>query len=132
MQYAQKDHPDHHFICQDMVSFLAQQQQESRDVIIACASFQHLPTQIERKSLIAAAYRALKYEGRLMMTNRAFSERFLKKHWKVIVKSAFYSLFTFGQKSWRDTMIPRKSEGKTEYRYYHLFDLQELSELLKI
>lgn len=132
MHYAQKDHPEASFVCQDMLSFLQQQKQESWDVVIACASFQHLPTQKERKSLMSAAYRALKYDGYLMMTNWAFSDWFLKKHWKVILKSAFYFVFSLGQRSWRDAMIPWKSQGEIAYRYYHLFSLEELTHLLKI
>lgn len=78
-----------------MTTWMAGQEQEQRDVILACASFQHLPTQKERKMLIKNAYKALKYHGLLLMTNRAFSERFLKTHPTIFIKSGLKSLFSF-------------------------------------
>ena len=82
LSYAQEENPDQHFFCTDMLSHLQSCKQESLDLIVACASFQHLPTEKERLVVMKNAYRALNYEGMLIFTNWAFSERFLKTHGK--------------------------------------------------
>lgn len=130
LEYAERDHPQHQFICEDMSSFLASQTQEQWDIIIACSSFQHLPSPQERKDLIKNAYRSLTYNGLLLMSNRALSDWFLKTHWKIFIKSGLNFLTTLGQKSRRDVFIPRTNNHHTTYRYYHLFSLEELQSLL--
>lgn len=111
LQYAKEDNSNNEFICLDMLSFLQSCKQETFDSIIACASFQHLTTQEERLAVMKNAYRALSYEGILIFTNWAFSEWFLKKHWKIISRSGIKYLFTLGKKSWRDVLIPRTSKN---------------------
>ena len=77
-----------------MLSHLQTCKQESLDLIVACASFQHLPPEKERLAVMKNVYRALNYEGMLIFTNWAFSERFLKTHWKALILSVVKSLFT--------------------------------------
>lgn len=132
LSYAQEENPDQHFFCTDMLSHLQSCKQESLDLIVACASFQHLPTEKERLVVMKNAYRALNYEGMLIFTNWAFSERFLKTHWKALILSMVKSLFTWGHFSRRDLFIPRKSKTGTHYRYYHLFWLNELKKLAEM
>ena len=64
-----------------------------------------------------------------MMTNRAFSERFLRTHWKVVLQSGLKAFFTLGNADWRDVMIPWKAKKQVYHRYYHLFGLEELKKL---
>lgn len=132
LQYAQKENPDQNFVCTDMLSFLSSIKQESLDAVIACASFQHLSCEKERLAVMKNAYRALKYGGVLVFTNWAFSERFLKTHWPIFLRSVFDSLFSFWKKTWRDVFIPWKAQHKTHYRYYHLFSLEELRKLAEM
>lgn len=129
LKYAKKDNPKMHFETADMLTFLAAQPQESCDIIIATASFQHLPTRNERYLLIKYAYRTLKYNGIMLMTNRAFSTRFLRKHPKIFLKSLTQTVLSLWKKSRRDVFIPRKNRGKTYQRFYHLFSLKELKKL---
>lgn len=63
------------------------------------------------------------------MINRAYSKRFIKKHWKVVGKSLLRTARSLGKHDRRDLMIPRNNKGKTYERYYHLFGLQELQKL---
>ncbi len=132
LNYAQKEHHEHKFVCSDMLSFLNEEQQESLDVVVACASFQHLASQEERIAVMKNAYRALKYDGILLFTNRAFSRWFLEKHRPIFLRSAFSSFFHFGKRSWRDVFIPWKTSSYSYQRYYHLFSLSELKELASI
>ena len=39
-------------------------------------------------------------------------------------------IFSIGKKDWRDIYVPWKQGEKTEFRFYHLFALAELKELL--
>ena len=72
LDFARKEHPEAMFIAGDMSQILTSFERESFDVIVACASFQHLPQVLERQRLIDMCYRLLRYEGLLMMTNWAF------------------------------------------------------------
>ncbi len=129
LKYAHKNNPKMQFEVSDMLTFLEQQPQESADIIVGIASFQHLPTQQERLLLMKYAYRALRYPGILLMTNRACSKRFLQKHRKIFFKSLYHTVTTFWKQNWRDVEIPWTNKGKTYHRYYHLFSLKELKNL---
>lgn len=126
---AQKDHPEQNFVCKDMVSASQELEQESLDIVIWCASFQHLSTEKARLALMKNAYRALKYGGVLMMTNWSLSERVLSKYWKSFLLSFLRCSVSLGKKSWRDALIPWKTKNTVQYRYYHFFVLDELKSL---
>jgi SAM-dependent methyltransferase len=129
LAYAKKDHPKLKFVCEDMSEFIVRQKQESFDVIIGVASFQHIPSYRERLFLMKHFYRALRYDGLLIMTNRSLSHRFLKKHWGEMLHSWFRSLVSWGKLHRRDIYVPRTNKGRTFRRYYHLFTLSELKKL---
>ena len=118
LDFARKEHPEAMFIAGDMSQILTSFERESFDVIVACASFQHLPQVLERQRLIDMCYRLLRYEGLLM------------KHWRIFVKSGFKFLISLGKQSWRDVFVPRVGKDSLELRYYHLFSLEELRLLL--
>lgn len=132
LEHAQQEHPQQRFVCAHMLDFLTTVPQESVDIIFACASFQHLKYQEERIAVMKNAYRALKYGGMLIFTNRAFSKWFLKTHRPIFLRSAFLSLFNFGRSNWRDVFIPRKTKEGSYQRYYHLFSLDELKKLAEL
>lgn len=95
LELAKQEHPESQFITGDMSQILNSFDGECFDIVIACASFQHLPNRKERQSLIDKCYRVLRYEGLLMMTNWAFSKRFLKKHWRIFIASGLNALVNF-------------------------------------
>ena len=95
LDFARKEHPEAMFIAGDMSQILNSFDRESFDVVVACASFQHLPNREERQTLIDTCYRVLRYEGVLMMTNWAFSKRFLKRHWRIFIASGLKALMNF-------------------------------------
>jgi len=106
--------------------------QESFDFIIGIASFQHIPTRRERIYLMKNFYRLLKYEGKLIMTNRALSLRFLKKHRVQVAKAVLKYIISLGKHSIRNIMVPWTSstdKTKNHYRFYHMFILSELKKL---
>ena len=132
LKYAKEANPGRKFVCSEMTSFLEGCKQESFDAVVACASFQHIPSAKARLAVMKNAYRALRYEGLLVMTNRAFSEWFLRKHWKVVLQSGLKAVFTLGTADWRDVMIPWKAKKQVYHRYYHLFGLEELEKLAEM
>lgn len=120
------------FICDDMINYISKPKQESFDVIVCIASFQHIPNQKERLFLLKNFYRILNYEWKVIMTNRSFSLRFIKKYYKVILKWFIKQLAKYWKFNFKDIEIPWKSNQTTHKRYYHIFTLKELSTLCKL
>jgi ubiquinone/menaquinone biosynthesis C-methylase UbiE len=131
LSYAKIHLPKQKFTCEDISEFVVRQKQEKFDLIIGTSSFQHISTCRERLFLMKHFYRLLKYDGIVMMTNWSFSKRFLKKHWKEILKALMKYGITLGKSSRKDVLVPRTNQGKTFHRYYHLFSLKELKKLMK-
>jgi len=123
------------FVCDDITNYVKTLKQESFDFIVGIASFQHIPTKKERIFLMKNFYRLLKYDGELIMTNRALSKRFLKKHKIQIFKALVENIISLGKRSMRDIMVPRSSSAnreKNHYRFYHMFGLKELKKLVDV
>lgn len=118
------------FVCDDILHYIQWCTQESFDFVIWVASFQHIPTIKERFSLMKNTYRILTYEGKLMMTNRSFSLRFLKKYKKNLLHSLVRYLASFGKQQWNNLMIPWKNTTKTSKRFYHIYTIAELKKII--
>jgi len=123
-----KAYPDAKFIHTDMIDFIQKGKQESIDIIICLASFHHLPWEKQRLFLLKSSYRLLKYDGQLIMTNRALSQWFMKKYRKPLSTSLIKYIFSLGQKSRRDVYIPRSRQWE---RYYHMFHPAQIARLWK-
>lgn len=135
LNFAQKDNKENKFICQDISKYIKHTKQESLDFIIWIASFQHIPNQTERLYLTNAFYKALKYNWKLIMLNRSFSSRFIKKFKKTIRQSIIKTIYTLWLHNWRDLDIPRQSKDKNKTlhkRFYHMFWKNELSNIWKL
>lgn len=120
------------FICDDIVHYLKWLKQESFDFVIGIASFQHIPTNKERSYVIKSIYRILKYDGKLLMTNRSFSLWFLKKYQKDFLHSLRKYLISLGKYQWNDLMIPRKNNKTIDKRFYHIYTLAELKKFISL
>lgn len=120
------------FVCNDILHYVKWLKQESFDFVIWVASFQHIPTNKERFYLIKNIYRLLTYEGKLIMTNRSFSRRFLKKYQKDFLHSLRRYVVSFGKNQWNDIMIPRKNWKKISKRFYHIYTLKELQKFVSL
>ncbi len=134
-QISGKTAPKHihaEFVCKDIIEYIQWLKQESFDFVVWVASFQHIPTTKERFILIKNIYRILTYEGKLLMTNRSFSQRFIKKHRKVIVAWIRRYIRSFGKYQWNDLFIPRTNKTITSKRFYHIYTLPELKKLLSL
>lgn len=128
---AQDLYPQATFVCQDMNSFLSQQEQQSVWCISAIASIQHLNSSQKRQAFFNLSYRSLEYNGYLLLTNRSFSERFLQKYWRQVLFGLRRYAISLGTYQRNDLNIPRKDpqrqeNGKIFDRYYHMFTLSEL------
>lgn len=128
---AKQDHPDEHFVVGDMVTYLAKVKQESIDLVVYVASFQHLENWKERIFVLEESYRALVYGGKVIMTNRSFSKRFLGKHISPVLTSFIKRLFTLGNRERNSLMIPWKEQHTTYSRFYHIFVPSELESLFR-
>jgi len=118
------------FVCDDIAHYLKWLKQESFDFFIGIASFQHIPTTKERFFVIKNVYRILKYEGKLLMTNRSFSWWFFRKYQKDFLHSLRKYIITFGKQQWNDLMIPRKNGNVIARRFYHIYTLAELKKII--
>jgi len=120
------------FICDDIIHYIRSCTQESFDFVIGVASFQHIPNDKERFFLIKNIYRILKYDGILIMTNRSFSRRFLKKYTRELFRSLWRYISSFGKKRHRnDLMLPRKDKENIRHqRFYHIYTIWELKKLV--
>ena len=113
-----------------MLDFIKEQKQESVDLILAFASFQHIPSVAERGILIHYFYQTLHYGGTLAMTNWALSDWFRKQYAPAVRKSWVKHLYTIGRSDHRDIFVPWKGHEE-HHRYYHLFSLKELEKLAR-
>lgn len=118
------------FVCKDILEYISWCKQESFDFVIWVASFQHIPTTKERFFLIKNIYRILTYNGTLMMTNRSFSQRFLKKYKKEFIYSLWKHFSSLGKHQRNNLMIPWKNKDKLSKRFYHIYTLRELKRLI--
>ena len=129
INYAKQDAPKMKFVCEDISEFITRQKQESFDVVVGTASFQHIPSFKERLFLMKHFYRVLRYDGVLIMTNWSYSLWFLRRFWKEILKSWGEWIVSLGKTPWRDIFLPWTSRGKRKRRYYHMLSLKELKKL---
>ena len=130
LTYASKENPNLTFLQWDITRFITNFEQESFDLIVWTSSFQHIPTTKERSFLMKHFYRLLDYDGMLLMTNWSLSDWFIKKNWKIVLKSRILSWFKFDKWSARDLMVPRTdNQWKVYERFYHFFSLKELERL---
>ena len=117
------------FIHADMIEHIQQGKQESVNIIVSIAAFQHIPTLSQRRLVLKNIYRLLTYEWKYIMTNRTASQRFIQKYWKPILLSRMKTIVTIGQHTWRDLSIPWENKGKKWWRYYHLYGEKECTNL---
>lgn len=87
LKFAKKNHPEAHRVCDDMSNGLKKIAQESCDIVVSIAAFQHLPNRRERNFVLKNVYRVLKYDATYIMVNRAFSDWFYKKYRQQIARS---------------------------------------------
>lgn len=131
LDIAKKNNPKATFVHADMVDYIQKWKQESVDIIVSIASFQHIPTVWQRMLLLKNIYRLLTYEWEYIMTNRTLSERFIKRYRKALCISLIKTACTLGQHVWKDMFIPRQNKGKKQRRYYHMYSEKECDNLGK-
>lgn len=118
------------FICQNMLNYLKDSKQESFDIVIWIASFQHLADKKQRHLASKHIYKTLKYDWLFIMTNRSFSTRFLQKYRQTIIKNWLSKLLNYKNIERNSLKIAWKNKDKTYYRFYHIFTLKELHRIL--
>lgn len=117
------------FVCDDIVHYLKWLKQESFDFVIGVASFQHIPTVKERFFVMKNIYRILKYDGKLIMSNRSFSRWFLRKFKKDLLYAIWKYISSLGKHERNSIMVPRKNGKTIDKRFYHIYTLAELKKL---
>lgn len=126
---AKQQYPNGQFTVNDMISDIEQRTQEWTDLIICIASFQHLANRKERLQFLKNCYRILRYEGQVMMLNRSYSRRLIRKHRQAILPSLIKRCISFGHQERNSHFIPRKEKNVTFKRFYHFFTRKELLKL---
>lgn len=130
---AQSTYPTEQWVVAEMITYLQWLPQESVDIVLGIASFQHLASPRERALLFAELYRVLRRWGMLIAVNRSFSEWFRKHYRKAYLGSA-HRLLRDRHRRRNDCLIPWKDPAyehnrRLYQRYYHLFTLSELRDL---
>lgn len=119
------------FICKNMVNYLWECKQETFDIVVWIASFQHLTSKKQRFLATKYMYRCLKYNWLLIMTNRSFSLRMLKTHRKTLIKSLINKIYNRKNNERNNLLIPRKTNKIIHKRFYHIFTKEELKNIIK-
>lgn len=132
---AKQNYPTHDFEVSDMSIYIQESKQQSIDIILCLAAYHHLQTKKERLQALHNAYRTLNYGGTLILVNWSFSQRFIEKYRTPIVQAILKSIGTLWTSKWNDVLVPRKdpnfeSNQEIHHRFYHLFTLQEIKELI--
>lgn len=117
-------------ICDDMITYTSLQAQESVDVVVCLASFQHLPDTKSRNLLLHHIYRILYYEGSFVTIDRSRSQRMITKHYKSRQESLTKRVRTLWTRERNNLLIPFTHNGITTPRLYHIFTVYELKKLL--
>ncbi len=135
IETASKNYPEASFEVNDMLWHLTQTDQQSVDCILWLASFHHLQTKQERIQALRAMYHTLNYWWTCILVNRSYSERFLKKYRKECILAVWKAILALWKTKRNDLLIPRKdpnwkSNNVVHHRYYHLFTLSELQDLI--
>jgi hypothetical protein len=74
----------------------------------------------------------LKYDGKLIMTNRSFSLWFIKKYQSYFLRSLRKYILSLGKQEWNNIMIPRKNGKTIDERFYHIYTLSELKRIISL
>lgn len=132
IKIATNETADAEFVVSEMWDYLNDIEQESLDFVVMVASFQHINTSKKRLEILKKIYKWLKYGWKVIMTNWSFSDWFVDKYKKVIIKALFKKVFTLWISKLNDLYIPWKDWELVFERYYHIFNLEEISQLLKV
>lgn len=129
---AKQEYQDWNFETVDMLTWLEKFSQNQFDFVVAIASFQHLDTNKQRLLTLKHIYRLLNYWWALIMSNWSFSKWFIKKYYINILNSLINQILW--KYSYNDIFVPWKDNilNKIYYRYYHIFTISELTNLLKL
>jgi hypothetical protein len=91
-----------------MVTYFDTIGKEEYDVVIAIASFHHLPTEGQRRFVLDGIYECLVYGGVVIMTNWCYSDWFKEKYRSEIRLASWKNIATLGYCNKNDIMIPWK------------------------
>jgi hypothetical protein len=91
-----------------------------------------MPRKKDRYYLLKNSYRVLSYEGKIIMSNWSFSRWFLKKYQTALVQALWQSILHRGTRQRNDLQLPRKTQGKIFFRFYHIFTKKELIHLVRL
>lgn len=133
IEQARNVSPEATWLVADMVAYIRSCEQESIDLLYGIASVQHIKGSKQRALFFADVYRALSWWGMMLLTNRSYSEWFLRKYRKQIAMTV-PRLLTDRTLVRNDVLIPRKDHKNpthVHHRYYHMFTLYELAQLAR-
>ena len=117
------------FIKADMADFLSTVTQESTDIIISIASFQHLPNESLRLTTLHLIHRSLTYNWLHISSNRTDSDWFIKRYQTAYRRARAKRALSLWWYDKRDVYVPFTYQWNVQHRYYHLFGYDELIRL---
>ncbi len=128
IELARPQHPEADFIVADAIDIPLPDEQF--DVAFLIATLHHIPSDKLRQNVASEAYRLLRPDGRLLMTEwNLWSTQW----WPMLIRSAYKKVFKPSGLDWGDMLKPWKdSQGNIKgYRYLHPFTRGELTRLLR-
>lgn len=131
LEIANKNNPHARWVHKDMVSFFKEIWSDEYDIVIAVASFHHLPNQTQRAFVLDGIYESMSYDGIFLMTNRCYSDWFKDKYRSEIRSASWKSIATLWYFNKNDIMVPWKDSQWVliSNRLYHIFSISELNRL---
>lgn len=126
---ARNQNPNTKFIYQDMIEFAKKVEQNTIDIVINLASYQHIMKRSDRIVFAKLVYKMLKYNWLRININRSKSSRFAQKYKKEILLSKIKNIISFGFWDSKNVQIPFEIGWKKHFRDYHIFDILELKKI---
>ncbi len=133
LDIAKKNYSNHNNVqrkVDDMIHYLESCENESIDIVICVASFQHIPDIKSRNLFLQQVYRVLKYDWSFISIDRSRSQWMVTKHWNHITQSIKKYITSFWKREWNNLLIPFQDKWKKNERLYHIFTLREIRKLL--
>ena len=129
VQIAQNRFPDAQWIVDDMKNLQQHFEPLSQDFVIFVASFHHLRNLEERINVLQQTYQILKYWGKIILINRNLWN---PRYYKLFVLNVLKNFLSLRRSDLNWVQVPWKKDGKILQRYYHIFGVKEINNLLQL
>jgi len=129
IEIAKKQNPKYEFVHCDMIDFIKNTKQDSIDIVITLASYQHILNWSDRIIFAKLVYRSLCYWWKWISINWSMSDWFRSKYQKYILFAKFKSIISLWFWDCKNIKIPFVIWKNRYLRDYHIFDILEIKKI---